>query len=581
MNDLEQWRKELQQYYNQKYFMESPNNWQELANAAVERDYQAEVQKRNKSNTLPEVTVTAKGNSKPVNVAVESDLTPSELKTLSTPDKARAHYNDYLGRKYAKDAQHAANVVGGILALPAAGTAAAPVIGSGIAAGLSGYATFQATHPLLATGIDVALTADGVRNALSNNGVQKTYRLAKEGKYGRAALSGAGDMLDFAGGVGLVYKGLNKGVSAGRNVYNAGKKWLYNTDSRFLRPLREYGLKYTKEADILSYNPNLQRDKIKLLQSTERSLPKGFKLSHPNELSPVFEVGLQTPQGKAAYPNGVEVWYRGLSRGKGKAIQAGDDAVKSWDQNVANGQYKSLFFGDYNTAHSYIQGQSHPLEYSRITGREFPNGDDSKLLQFVYPKGTEVSYDVKGSIWHDLDGVTPWWKPEEVTKQYQGTIDAYVKAINESDELSRELRNRNLLHITRNSPEWNYLDDNAKASLERFWGLGPIKRQLEKELRPYDISQKIRHGSASTKDIEEAMRYFPLPQNKTAVVLRNIIDFGPKGVFGSKPTGIIRIQKLTPGQYGKSAIASDLDFDLTNPSIWKFGGKLNYLKFFK
>lgn len=497
------------------------------------------------------------------------------------PGGNRVTYNDYQGRQNLRDAQKSANIVGGILAVPAAGIAAAPVIGSGIAAGLNGYATFQAAHPLLATGIDAALTADGVKNTFSNNGVQKTYRLAKEGKYGRAALSGAGDVLDLAGGVGLAYKGLNKGLSAVRNVYNTGKNWLYNTDSRFLRPLREYGLKYTKEADILSYNPTLQRDKIKLLQSTERSLPKDFKLSYPDELSPVFEVGLQTPQGKAAYPNGVEVWYRGLSRGKGKAIQAGDDAVKFWDQNVANGQYKSLFFGDYNTAHSYIQGQSHPLEYSRITGREFPNRDDSKLLQLVYPKGTEVSYDVKGSIWHNLNGVTPWWKPEEVTKQYQGTIDTYVKARNESDELSRELWNRNLLHITRNSPEWNYLDDNAKASLERFWDLGTRKRQLEKELRPYDISQKIRNGSASTKDIEEAMRYFPLPENKNAVVLHNIVDFGNKGVFGSKPTGTVRIQKLTPGQYGKSAIASDLDFDLTNPSIWKSGGKLNYTKFFK
>lgn len=523
---------------------------------------------------FPEITVTAK-RKKPRRVITSPEWSNEDVKAANSATEREKKVSKQIAKATRKKMDQAGHTGAAI----AAGIAAAPIIGSGIAAGLNGYAAFQAAHPVLATAIDTGLTIDGIRNALSSNGIQKTYHLAKEGKYGRAALSGAGDMLDLAGGVGLAYKGLNKGLSSGRNIYNAGKNWLYNTDSRLLRPLREYGLKYTKEADVLSYNPNLQRDKIKLLQSTERSLPKDFKLSYQDELSPVFEVGLQTPQGKAAYPNGVEVWYRGLSRGKGKAIQAGDDAVKSWDQNVANGQYKNLFLGDYNTASSYIQGQSHPLEYSRITGREFPNGDDSKLLQLVYPKGTGVSYDVKGSIWHDLDGVTPWWKPEEVTRQYQGTIDAYVKARNESDELSRELWNRNLSHITRNSPEWNYLDDNAKASLEHFWDLGTRKRQLEKELRPYDISQKIRNGAASTKDVNEAMRYFPLPEGKSAVVLHNIVDFGPTGVFGSKPTGTVRIQKLMPGQYGKSAIASDLDFDLTNPSIWRSGGKLNYLNY--
>lgn len=59
------------------------------------------------------------------------------------------------------------------------------------------------------TGIDAGLTVDGARNLLSGNGVQKTYREAKAGNYGKAALSGIGDILDIGGGVGLLKRGIN------------------------------------------------------------------------------------------------------------------------------------------------------------------------------------------------------------------------------------------------------------------------------------------------------------------------------------------------------------------------------------
>lgn len=49
------------------------------------------------------------------------------------------------------------------------------------------------------TGIDIGLTADGARNLFSKNGIQKTYREAKVGNYGKAALSGAVDILDLLG----------------------------------------------------------------------------------------------------------------------------------------------------------------------------------------------------------------------------------------------------------------------------------------------------------------------------------------------------------------------------------------------
>ena len=43
----------------------------------------------------------------------------------------------------------------------------------------------------------------------SGNGVQKTYKEAKAGNYGKAVLSGIGDILDIGGSLGLLKRGIN------------------------------------------------------------------------------------------------------------------------------------------------------------------------------------------------------------------------------------------------------------------------------------------------------------------------------------------------------------------------------------
>lgn len=53
----------------------------------------------------------------------------------------------------------------------------------------------------------MGLTADGTRNFFSGNGIQKTYREAKAGNYGKAILSGIGDTLDIAGVIHLPKSG--------------------------------------------------------------------------------------------------------------------------------------------------------------------------------------------------------------------------------------------------------------------------------------------------------------------------------------------------------------------------------------
>jgi hypothetical protein len=100
---------------------------------------------------------------------------------------------------------------------------AAPVIVNGIKA-------FRAAHPIISGAIDAGLTVDGVRNALSDNGVKKTINYAKDGNWGRAAASGAMDALDLSGGLGLISDAI-KGYKYIRHISNPKSvlDWSFNS----------------------------------------------------------------------------------------------------------------------------------------------------------------------------------------------------------------------------------------------------------------------------------------------------------------------------------------------------------------
>lgn len=83
-------------------------------------------------------------------------------------------------------------------AVPFVGT----LVGGAVAPILSPVITTTLSNPI----VNAALTVDGVRNALSGEGVQKTYKLAKEGDYWRATKSGVGDVLDLLGGLSIASK---------------------------------------------------------------------------------------------------------------------------------------------------------------------------------------------------------------------------------------------------------------------------------------------------------------------------------------------------------------------------------------
>lgn len=126
----------------------------------------------------------------------------------------------------------------------------------GLAALIGGLSSVPALYslyqiPLVSRAINTLGTIDGIRNAISENGVKKTIGLAKDRKYGRAAISGLGDVLDISGGIGLLkdYKvipGLKEDfkflhnylkdkprASLGEKVYNYARPFLRATAKPF------------------------------------------------------------------------------------------------------------------------------------------------------------------------------------------------------------------------------------------------------------------------------------------------------------------------------------------------------------
>lgn len=105
-----------------------------------------------------------------------------------------------------------------IPAIIGAGALAAPSIS---AAGKGASWLYSQLPKWIRTGIGIGLTADGARNLFSGNGIQKTYREAKAGNYGKAILSGIGDALNLGG----IFSLGNKTIPfIKNNIYNISNK---------------------------------------------------------------------------------------------------------------------------------------------------------------------------------------------------------------------------------------------------------------------------------------------------------------------------------------------------------------------
>ena len=152
-------------------------------------------------------------------------LGPAYYVTGQTKEALREQGKEDEARKIEK--AEAVGTIGGAIA--------GLTLGSGIPLLTRGISAFRTAFPKVATGIDLVLTADGVRNLATKNGIQKTINYAKEGNWGRAAISGAVDALDILGGVGLI----GDVVKGSKKVIPAIQSTLTNTDVTSNKPTKD------------------------------------------------------------------------------------------------------------------------------------------------------------------------------------------------------------------------------------------------------------------------------------------------------------------------------------------------------
>lgn len=176
----------------------------------------------------------------------EAEITASKTTPTKTSDWTSEHNVAEDNKKYEQahqaESQKIAsavskkmNEVGNKIGL---GMTAAVGAGYLAPATMAGWSTFSAAHPLIAAGVDGALTTHGISNLFGENGVQKTYNHFKNGQVGRGILSGTVDALDVIGGVGLFNK-TRQGITTLKTLTNSK-----NIGKNFLIPASDFVSKY-------------------------------------------------------------------------------------------------------------------------------------------------------------------------------------------------------------------------------------------------------------------------------------------------------------------------------------------------
>lgn len=214
-----------------------------------EEEYRDNIQSATVTAKLPDIN-TAKGKQIAKNMARR--IAEGKMDIKSVPRSYQSYVQGEL--KGAMPTSEAINKAGRPVAVGLAATFAAPAIIGGAAAAL--------LNPYVRLGLDILGSADGVRNLVSKNGVQKTYRLAREGDTFGAVKSGVGDALDLAGGIGLATKG-------GKWIYNVGKITNRHTLlNRIFHPVESYKFAQLSKGveDVVS--PEVANQAIEELRNT-------------------------------------------------------------------------------------------------------------------------------------------------------------------------------------------------------------------------------------------------------------------------------------------------------------------------
>ena len=195
-----------------------------------ERNRAAKQKTAEVQTSLPELIVTPTkttiGNVTHIPETTAASFTPEEkdqeyLDTISTSEPKMINYNptraSYVQSLDKYGYNNLGNLAAGAVTLPMLAVGGAGAVGEGIAL----QNAFATQFPKLSAAIDAYLTYQGVKNLATGEGVQKTARLFKDGKYGRAALSGLGDILDLSGGLNLAGRTV-RGID---NAIDYGRQW--------------------------------------------------------------------------------------------------------------------------------------------------------------------------------------------------------------------------------------------------------------------------------------------------------------------------------------------------------------------
>lgn len=144
-----------------------------------------------------------------------------------------------LGKYQAKGTEDVAKILAPIITLPVAA-------GTGILGTLAGGVKSIYANPFSRTALDLVGTADGIKNAFTNNGIKKTINLTKEGDAWGAVKSGAGDLFNLLS-VGDLYNGF-RAIKNFKPVYkftrvkdigDGGLRWKSVNDSDINRRYRQ------------------------------------------------------------------------------------------------------------------------------------------------------------------------------------------------------------------------------------------------------------------------------------------------------------------------------------------------------
>lgn len=324
-----------------------------------------------------------------------------------------------FGKQIAKERDKTAPYIAATAALPF-------IIGEGVAGGIATNAAinaFRTAHPLLAKGVSTLLTADGIRNAFSNNGIQKTVRLAKEGKSGRAVLSGLGDVADLAGFLDI--------ASTTKRILNPAYRSLhfYNTITPF------------------SYDDPIERG-AEWVKNMIANTPVNID-------NPLWMIGKRGEQTKkmANEVGGALGWRNSIFTDKGRiALEARDDAFR-----IYNGlpQKYGTFVKNKNGTYSY-----------NLPKLKYENGSFKPVIGENYDTIGAAGGHVKESILNNLDGDVVvrhedlWDLQPFKNKNTARIIDGYI------NNGVQKLREKITFPLSKKSKLFRPLDN----SLNRFRG---------------------------------------------------------------------------------------------------------------